>query len=243
MNEQGLFALGLGLLTTGFLGSWHCAAMCGPIACLAQSRGQLLAYQLGRVTSYTVLGVLAGTLGRVLFHHQIWWVRVASLTILMGVIFFLCLNLALDLMGPIFSWSRCFSWLRDGSRSSWIGFLKSSWCVHIENILKWFRTHFNEIFFQNYQKYATRTGFGMGFLSILLPCAWLYTFVAGAAATQSGWAGGLIMFFFALSAIPALSLAPQFFSRVLKGSSNRQKALSLVVLSFAAVYALVAHFV
>ncbi|MBL7670809.1 MAG: sulfite exporter TauE/SafE family protein [Bdellovibrionaceae bacterium] len=241
MNDQGLFALGLGLFTTGFLGSWHCAAMCGPIACLAQTRGQLVAYQFGRITSYTMAGALAGALGRTLFHHPVWWVRAASFTLLLGIVLFLSLHLVLTLLSSLKKSPH-----DSGSSDKPGRFEPSKKPSHLRipgfNKLINFAFLFNYSF-QRLQKYGARSGFGLGFLSILLPCAWLYTFAAGAAATQSGWAGALIMFFFAVSAIPALSVAPHFFARALKGSPLKQKTLSLAVLTFAAIYALAAHFI
>lgn len=58
-------------LTLGLAGSLHCVGMCGPIALALPSErkiswhmaGEKLVYQLGRVSSYTVLGVLAGLSG------------------------------------------------------------------------------------------------------------------------------------------------------------------------------------
>jgi len=55
----------------GLFGSLHCAVMCGPIMLgmpfrkqdFWQSGFQLLLYQFGRIAVYTVLGLLAGTLG------------------------------------------------------------------------------------------------------------------------------------------------------------------------------------
>lgn len=54
--------------TLGLFGSGHCVGMCGGIAAAlgARSRGQLLAYNSGRLLSYTLLGLLAGTAGAVL---------------------------------------------------------------------------------------------------------------------------------------------------------------------------------
>lgn len=215
--------------------------MCGPIACLAQTRGQLVAYQFGRITAYTMVGALAGALGRTLFHHQVWWVRAASFTLLLGIVLFLSLQLSLTLLSSLKEGSHD----SDGSGksgSSDSSTKTSQFRIPGFNKLINFAFLFN-FSFQRLQKYGTRSGFGLGFLSILLPCAWLYTFAAGAAATQSGWAGALIMFFFAVSAIPALSIAPQFFARALKGSPLKQKTLSLAVLIFAAIYALAAHFI
>ncbi len=56
----------------GFLGSLHCAGMCGPIAlALPFNKGNLtmhlagnVFYQLGRITTYTFIGLLFGSIGR-----------------------------------------------------------------------------------------------------------------------------------------------------------------------------------
>lgn len=75
INAQGWFnflptidsSVGLGMiLVAGLLTSMHCVAMCGGIA-LSQTRTPLkgLAYHLGRVVSYTVLGGAVGALGSV----------------------------------------------------------------------------------------------------------------------------------------------------------------------------------
>ncbi|MGB3850414.1 MAG: sulfite exporter TauE/SafE family protein [Tunicatimonas sp.] len=56
----------------GLLGSFHCLGMCGPIALALPVRGQAsrrqwlgrLAYNLGRVATYTLLGGLFGLLGQ-----------------------------------------------------------------------------------------------------------------------------------------------------------------------------------
>ena len=55
----------LGILSSSFLGSWHCAGMCGPIATLMSTRNSLWIYHLGRLISYVSMGALAGALGQV----------------------------------------------------------------------------------------------------------------------------------------------------------------------------------
>jgi sulfite exporter TauE/SafE len=48
-------------------GSPHCLGMCGALACSAGERyEQHLAYHLGRISTYAVLGALAGAMGRAL---------------------------------------------------------------------------------------------------------------------------------------------------------------------------------
>nr|WP_262896236.1 sulfite exporter TauE/SafE family protein [Robertkochia sediminum] len=59
----------------GFFGSLHCLGMCGPIAfVLPLDRGnpvkrflQLMGYHLGRLTTYALIGLLFGSIGRGLF--------------------------------------------------------------------------------------------------------------------------------------------------------------------------------
>ena len=60
------FAIALGLL-----GSLHCAAMCGPLMLAipgADGQGRFITdrilYQLGRITTYAALGVIAGLAGK-----------------------------------------------------------------------------------------------------------------------------------------------------------------------------------
>lgn len=55
----------------GLATSVHCAAMCGPIAALSCGKNgkNIALYQLGRIISYGLLGVLAGTLGSTIRQH------------------------------------------------------------------------------------------------------------------------------------------------------------------------------
>jgi uncharacterized protein len=62
-------------IALGLLGSLHCAAMCGPLMLALPvapgGAGRFLAgriiYQLGRVTTYCLLGVVAGLIGKSIF--------------------------------------------------------------------------------------------------------------------------------------------------------------------------------
>ena len=53
----------------GFVGSLHCVGMCGPIALAlpVSSRGEVwnkMIYQFGRITTYALMGTIAGTIGQ-----------------------------------------------------------------------------------------------------------------------------------------------------------------------------------
>jgi hypothetical protein len=80
----------------GLLGSLHCAGMCGPLICalprVGDSRisafaGRLL-YNAGRISLYTMLGLLCGALGKSLAiaGFQKWISLIAGLAILVGLV-------------------------------------------------------------------------------------------------------------------------------------------------------------
>lgn len=62
-------------LMLGFAGSWHCVGMCGPIALALpyqgmqrwQIVGNVLLYNLGRISTYSLIGMLIGLMGRALW--------------------------------------------------------------------------------------------------------------------------------------------------------------------------------
>lgn len=71
-------------LVIGFLGSLHCAGMCGPIAMVAHNHGNLargLIYNGGRIVAYTLLGLVFGLLGEGLSFFGVQ----RSLTIVIGI--------------------------------------------------------------------------------------------------------------------------------------------------------------
>lgn len=72
----------LAILGSSFLGSWHCAGMCGPFAALTGSRGQLWHYHLGRLLVYTTLGATAGWFGEFVFKSEFKIFRAMGATLL-----------------------------------------------------------------------------------------------------------------------------------------------------------------
>lgn len=79
-------------LTLGAAGSLHCIGMCGPLALALPVQQQpptlrfisLLLYQLGRVITYTTIGVLFGLVGRGIYlaGYQQWFSIVAGVLVL-----------------------------------------------------------------------------------------------------------------------------------------------------------------
>ena len=80
-------------LFLGLLGSFHCLGMCGPIAFVlplnrdnkVKSIAQTLLYHLGRLLSYTTIGLLFGLLGKGLYIAGLQ----QNLSVLIGVLMIL----------------------------------------------------------------------------------------------------------------------------------------------------------
>jgi sulfite exporter TauE/SafE len=77
-----------------------------------------------------------------------------------------------------------------------------------------------------------------GLLSAFLPCGWLHTFVLASLATRSALYGALLLLFFWLGTLPALSAAPLVIHRVLKPMSEKLPRLSASLLIIAGVITL-----
>ena len=68
-TQVSLMGGALAALTTGLMGSGHCAVMCGPLACVSLDRDpsqrarRAQAWQGGRLLAYASLGAMLGTFG------------------------------------------------------------------------------------------------------------------------------------------------------------------------------------
>lgn len=166
--------------TLGFLGSFHCIGMCGPIALalplsnsskLARFVGALL-YNLGRSFTYAIFGIVFGMLGKsfVIAGFQ------QSISILLGVLILIVVLLPESAMSRFKFTSKMYQI---------IGKLKSK---------------FAQLFSQrNYHSL-----FLIGLLNGLLPCGLVYLGVIGAIATGDAIQGALFMVLFGLGTLPAM---------------------------------------
>jgi len=193
------------VLVASLLGSTHCVAMCGGIVmALPAQKSAQLAYHLGRLSGYLLLGALAGSAGGFLLQQSGWLNRVA--TVMMALLLF---ALALQV---------------------WRG--RS---VHLS-----LPPGLNQLFqgsmgraLQASRKRPWLGSLAVGWLSMFLPCGWLYTFVLGALLTGSFWLGALYLIAFWVGTVPFLALGPALLSQWFKRSSERQRqwVASLFVLA------------
>jgi len=167
-------------ITLGFLGSFHCVGMCGPIALalplnqssfLTKTLGVVL-YNLGRMFTYALFGALFGLLGQsfVIAGYQ------QSLSITLGVLILLMVLMPAKIVNR-FKFTS--------SISSFIGKIKQQ----LGGLFK--KKSYSSLFF-------------IGTLNGLLPCGLVYLGVAGAIATGNGLQGSLFMALFGLGTFPAM---------------------------------------
>lgn len=194
-------------ISLGFLGSFHCIGMCGPIA-LALPVHQYASfkkylgislYNLGRVATYTFLGIIFGLLGQSFFLGG--FQQIVSITI--GILL---------LLSVIFTNSKS---LHSTKGLSFIYAFINSVKHQLGNLFNKKGLHF--LFF-------------IGLLNGLLPCGLVYLGIAGAIATGHYLKGAEFMFYFGIGTVPimyAVAFLGQFIT--LKYRNHIRQAMPYVV--------------
>jgi uncharacterized protein len=179
----------LSALVIGFLGSFHCVAMCGPIA-LALSGGNennlsYLAgrsfYNAGRIVTYAILGLFAGLAG----HSLLLAGYQKSISITIGI--FMILSVLL----------------------TYILKIKTGINPLATKINAFIKTVFSKVL----KKRNHSSLFVAGLANGILPCGFVYIAMAGAAATQQPLNGALYMALFGFGTFPAM-MAVSLFGKV-----------------------------
>ncbi len=188
MPETNLFAV----LLVGLLGGTHCVGMCGGIvsAFTLGSAGRwplMLAYNFGRLLSYTLAGALAGAFGA------------ASLGVSHGqtarLFLYLLANVMLIALGVyLLGQTRVLAITERLGHVLW---------RHLQPLSRRFLPA--KTVFQ---------AFPLGLLWGWLPCGLVYSALAMALSSGSAWNGGLTMLAFGLGTLPNLLLAGLLLARL-----------------------------
>ncbi|MCH7400673.1 sulfite exporter TauE/SafE family protein [Belliella kenyensis] len=164
-------------LILGFLGSFHCLGMCGPIALVVSAKDNnpflrnKIIYNLGRTITYSLLGVVIGMIGFSLALAGIQqWVSI----IMGGVILLMS-----------FFYKRSERIIAQSGLFGAVYKLKSS----LGYFLK---------------KGGSPAFFASGLLNGLLPCGMVYIALIASLALQSPILGAVYMFFFGIGTVPML---------------------------------------
>lgn len=208
-----MIAILVSTFVASLIGSGHCVGMCGPFAMIASSPnpGQgdaaapragssfwlALCYNLGRLVTYLVFGLLAGILGlAVNFSGEQFGLQQAAIyfaggTLILFGIIGIARNLGWRIPQAGFS-QRLVGWLQSGIRAT-------------------------------AGRLPTVRALTIGMLTTLMPCGWLYFFVIAASSTQSLIAAPLVMFFFWLGTLPvmlSLGISSNFLMKKMRAKAN-----------------------
>lgn len=176
----------LSAISLGFLGSFHCIGMCGPIA-MALPIGKagitkrlflILTYNLGRILTYSVLGLIFGLIGQGFFiggYQQLVSITIGSILLISVVL-------------PA-NFTRQFRLTSFANRL-------------LHNI----KSSLGKLFL----KTGHRSFLLIGILNGLLPCGLVYIGIAGAVATGNSLNGALFMALFGAGTVPVMLGMPFF---------------------------------
>lgn len=171
------------VLGASLLGSLHCAAMCGGFVCAVSGQGRPLASQVawhaGRGAAYVVLGVLAGTFGAGVDRTLAPLGLPHAAAVLTGVLLVVSGVLALLQAAG----QRGVPSADPAPFARVVG-------AGLRGVREW--------------PLVPRT-LVMGALTALLPCGWLWAFVATAAGTGRPVGGALVMTAFWVGTLPVLA--------------------------------------
>lgn len=199
-------------LTVGFLGSFHCLGMCGPLA-LAVGSGTgnksivaKLLYNGGRLLTYTSMGALAGLIGSSFSMMGIQ----DDISILSGILIILVVLFSNDKLARMIS-GRTVTFT-SGLRTA-LG--------------------------QQLKKKSSFAITGIGMLNGLLPCGFVYLALAGATAADSAAEGATYMLLFGAGTVPmmlGLSMAGAFLSAKFRSGLNRLSPYVAIALAILLIY-------
>lgn len=181
-----MLALALPVLAAALLGSPHCAAMCGPFACLYAGQTERAgawrahaAYNLGRLGAYLFLGALAGLAGA-----------------------------GLNELGALAGLPRVAAIVAGALMVLWGGLtIAAAYGARVPGASPpaGFRRMLSQAVARFKDRPPTVRALALGLLTTLLPCGWLYAFVAVAAGTGAITSGMLVMAAFWLGTLPVMA--------------------------------------
>ena len=197
-------------LAIGFVGSFHCIGMCGPIAlALPINKGSKISlvsgrvlYNLGRALTHAFIGLFAGLVGQSLSLAS----AQQAVSILSGVIILIIVLLPSSITSKISLLKPAYGFT---------GYLKKKFGLLLS-------------------KKSLQSIFFIGLLNGFLPCGMVYLALAGALATARIPDGAVYMFLFGLGTLPVMltvSLAGNFISSEFRGRINRLVPVFMVALA------------
>ena len=190
----------LAIFVASFLGSWHCAAMCGAFSTMASGESKsylrLTLYQVARLMSYLALASVAFLFAKPVVYFvnkfEIQWLSSALLICLLAV---------------------------------WLFLLLSKYRIPI-GAPRFITTAIRKLRSPNSYYFSIL----MGLCTALLPCAWLYGFIGLAALKTQYWESAILIAAFWIGTLPSLYLVRIFTLHIDRKLKNYLKPFAVVLL-------------
>jgi sulfite exporter TauE/SafE len=168
----------LAAISLGFLGSFHCIGMCGPIALAipVQRTSRLsivlsiFTYNSGRLITYSIMGLLFGLAGQ--GFALAGWQNMLSIILGVSILVFLFFPAKINVSAG----------------------------KPVMNLMVGVKNNIGRLF----KSPTKKSLLVIGMLNGLLPCGLVYLGIAGSIATGSAWKGALFMAGFGLGTFPAM---------------------------------------
>lgn len=189
METSAIATIFFAVLIASLAGSGHCVGMCGPFAILVAERSQrenggrwqqVGLYHFGRLLTYAIIGVIAGTIG-----------------------------LAFDAGGQVLGWQKTAAWFAGLGMIAY-GILMALRLFRIGSLHVSLPPGITKLIQSGYRRTSgwpdSLHAMGIGIITGWLPCGWLYAFVILAVGTSHPLTGAVVMLSFWLGTIPSLSL-------------------------------------
>ena len=167
--------------TLGFLGSLHCAGMCGALSCAmcTNQRGSkfglfysTVSYHSGRILTYAIYGVLFGLLSEVVILGNIQ----SIVSIILGLLFMIVVLIQVDLEYRLQSLPKI-----------------QAFYLRVKSMLG-----------NAYRDSKRFPRFVLGMINGLLPCGLVYLALAGSLTTSSFWQSIMFMTMFGVGTLPMM---------------------------------------
>lgn len=210
----------LSVLIASILGSVHCVSMCGGLAACAFNVStatprwfNVAWYNLGRLISYVLLGLVAGATGQAIGSVGTLYGIPQIATWIFGAVLIVWGVQRLILGAELFS----------------LPFLGKAW------------SRLARVLLPLSASAGIAKAFLLGCINGLLPCGWLYAFVAVAAATGSPATGALTMSVFWLGNAPAVAGSALLGGWVQRVGGKTAPRLTALFLIAAGIFSLTGH--
>jgi sulfite exporter TauE/SafE len=204
-----MIALAGSILIASLLGSAHCAGMCGGFVCFVAGQdrsriGSQMAYHVGRLAAYVALGAVAGGIGA-----------------------------GLDRLGAMAGLSRVSAVVAGALMVAWGA--ASLARARGGRAAAWHAPRAARVPIAAAARALAGLppaprALALGSLTSLLPCGWLYAFVATAAGAGSPWGGAAVMAAFWMGTVPVLVAVGLAAQRALGPLRRRLPALTAGVM-------------